>query len=108
MDGFGADTFQLVNGKVRIGLSQLDATKPSLDNSATWVVSSWNSTQDLVDALTATVMIPCFSDTTAFSIFRNQPVVDGEHACLGGPGSQPCCRPMPTHTRSSTACLAGQ
>jgi hypothetical protein len=85
-----ANAYKLVNGKVRIGLSQLDATKPSLDNSATWVVSSWNSTQDLVDALTATDMIPCFSDTTAFSIFRNQPVVDGgfangfEDLCPGG------------------------
>lgn len=34
--------------------------------------------EDLWSCLTATDYIPCFTGTTTYTIYRNQPVIDGE------------------------------
>lgn len=118
-----------VNGVLRVGLSQLDASKQDLNDSASWVVDNffdavrgcarqagqagggrlalvvWVGRQmvgdvgmvnaqavthgclyllalailqaDLKSALTSTDYIPCWTGSSTFTLFRNQPVIDG-------------------------------
>jgi hypothetical protein len=89
-----------LNGKVSIALSQLDASKTTLSKSASWVVDSFADQSDLIAALTATDYIPCFTGRHTYTIFRNQPVIDGGYANgfeelsaagRGGTGGDGCC-----------------
>ncbi|KAF6253620.1 hypothetical protein COO60DRAFT_1463118 [Scenedesmus sp. NREL 46B-D3] len=62
---------------MRIAVSQLDGSKTTLNNSASWVVDSWQGRDDLISNLLGTSYLPCFSGPTTYTIFRNQPVLDG-------------------------------
>lgn len=70
----------IVNGKVRIAVSQLNANSTHLNGSASWVVSKWSSKADLLSCLMATDHIPCWSSQNVYALFRNQPCVDGGYA----------------------------
>lgn len=80
----------LPNGKVRIAISQLDGSQTNLNNSAVWVVDDFTSRLDLVNAVSASSYIPCISGLDTYTVFRNQPVLDGGYAngfedfCPGG------------------------
>lgn len=69
-----------VNGLVRIAVSQLNASQPGLNNTATWVLDEWSSKADLRSAMLSTNWIPCFSGGTTYTIYRNQPVIDGGYS----------------------------
>ncbi|KAI8472321.1 MAG: hypothetical protein J3K34DRAFT_503879 [Monoraphidium minutum] len=77
-------------GRVRVALSQLDGSKPSLENSASWVIDKWSSKGDLIACLRSTDFLPCFIGLTTYDVFRNSPVIDGGYAngfeqlCPGG------------------------
>ncbi|KIZ00987.1 hypothetical protein MNEG_6975 [Monoraphidium neglectum] len=77
---FPDDVAGKVIGRVRVAVSQLDASKPSLAGSASWVISSWTSKLDLITSLHSTDFLPCFAGLTTYTTFRNQPVIDGGYA----------------------------
>ncbi|GBF88086.1 hypothetical protein Rsub_00798 [Raphidocelis subcapitata] len=99
---------------VRVGLSQLDAQSRAFNGSASWVVGAFDDKADVVSALTATDFIPCFSGPTTYTLFRDQPVIDGGYAN----GFQQLCRnvsscltigsyvvgPLANHTCDAAAC----
>ncbi|PRW50935.1 Patatin-like phospholipase domain-containing 2 [Chlorella sorokiniana] len=80
----------LLNGRVRMGISQLDASQPTFNGSAAWVVDSYTDKADAMSAMFATSCLPCFLVNTSFCMFRDQPVLDGgysvswEQLCPGG------------------------
>jgi hypothetical protein len=84
------DAGTLPNGKVRIALSQLDGSQTNLNNSASWIVGDFTSTMDLANAIAGSSYIPCLSGLDTYTVFRNQPVIDGaygngfEDFCPGG------------------------
>lgn len=63
-----ADAIAKINGTVRIAFSQLDASKPYLNNSASWVVNEFENNRNLVSALTATDYIPCYSGLNVYTV----------------------------------------
>lgn len=71
------DVARQINGKVRVGISQLNASKETLNGSAAWIVNSWTSKDDVVGSLLGTDYIPCFTGPTLYNTYRDQPVVDG-------------------------------
>ncbi|KIZ05966.1 hypothetical protein MNEG_1991 [Monoraphidium neglectum] len=106
------DAASKVSGRVRVALSQLDAGRTSLNGSASWVVGEWASKADLVSCLTASDHIPCFTGPTLYTMFRNEPVIDGGYAngfeqlCSG----QPECLKVSTFhigALGDSACDAG-
>lgn len=112
-----ANVTDAVNGLVRVGISQLDASSTSLNNSATWVVDEWESARDLLSCLTSTDYIPCFTGSSTYTIFRNQPVIDGGYANgfadLCHNGADDCLKvsswyvgPLADHTCDSGVCPA--
>uniref|UniRef100_A0A383VPF3 PNPLA domain-containing protein n=1 Tax=Tetradesmus obliquus TaxID=3088 RepID=A0A383VPF3_TETOB len=66
-----------VYSRMRIAVSQLDGSKTTLNNSASWIIDSWQSRDDLIANLLGTSYLPCYSGPTTYTIFRNQPVLDG-------------------------------
>lgn len=91
---------------VRIAFAQLDASKTSLNNSATWIVDHFSSLRDVASALTCTSYIPCMTGPTTYNLFRNQPVIDGgysaglEDLCPGG-NTQNCIKLSSYHVHPS-------
>lgn len=45
-------------GKVRVGISQMDATKEYMNGSASWVVSRFQNKYDLIAALASSCYLP--------------------------------------------------
>jgi hypothetical protein len=72
-----ANVANQINGKVQVGMSQLDASKETLNGSAAWIVNSWSSKEDVINSLLGTDYIPCFTGPTLYTEFRSQPVIDG-------------------------------
>ncbi|KAI8470321.1 MAG: hypothetical protein J3K34DRAFT_261597 [Monoraphidium minutum] len=91
-------TTERVNGRVRIAVSQLNASSTSLNNSAAWVIDNWRSKNDLISCLTTTDFLPCWTAPTTYTIYRNQPAFDGGY----GNGYEELC---PGGTAKSKACL---
>lgn len=65
---------------MRVGISQLDASRQDLNDSSVWVVQRWFSKEDLVDSLVASTYLPCFTGPTSFVVYRDQPAIDGGYA----------------------------
>ncbi|KAF8073228.1 hypothetical protein HT031_000889 [Scenedesmus sp. PABB004] len=77
LDQYLPDDISPVQGVMHIALSQLNANRASLNDSASWVINRWDNKVDLKSCLLGTNAIPCFGTAGMFSIFRNQPVIDG-------------------------------
>lgn len=79
-----------LNGRLTVAVAQLNAFEPSLRGSATWMISSWTSKEDLLDTMIASASIPCYnlpSNTSApgiYAILRGQPVRTPAIAAGGG------------------------
>ncbi|KAI8468806.1 MAG: hypothetical protein J3K34DRAFT_295289 [Monoraphidium minutum] len=75
------DAHKIASKTVRILVSQLDGNNgDSIANSASWPLKKFKSKNDLIAALTSTGHIPCYSGTTLFTYYKNQPVIDGGYA----------------------------
>jgi hypothetical protein len=69
-----------VNNCMRVAISQLDANKTNINNSASWIVNYWENRADAEATLLATNYISCYSGPTVYTYFRNQPVIDGGYS----------------------------
>jgi hypothetical protein len=76
------DAAEQIHGVMHIALSQLDGSKRTLNDSASWIIGEFFDKSDVKSALTATDYIPCFTGDTVYTTFRNNPVIDG--GCVGG------------------------
>jgi hypothetical protein len=87
---------RLINGFVRIAVSQLDAGKTTFVDSASWILSAFADKRDVIAALTTTDMIPCFSSWSTYGVYKNQPVIDGGFSTgfkeLCGAGNANCLK----------------
>lgn len=82
-----------LNGRLTVAVAQLDAFEPSLSVSATWLISSWTSKEDLIDTLIASASIPCYNILSAtpgvpgiYATLRGQPVRARARLCAVGRG----------------------
>lgn len=73
-----ADAGKRAGKRVRVWVSALpNVSATTLDGSVPFGVSDFTSNADLEEALFATDMIPCFTDSKTFNLVRGVPAMDG-------------------------------
>jgi hypothetical protein len=71
------DAGTAVGDRVRVWVSALNSSSPTLAGSVPYGVTGFQSNADLESALFASDMIPCFSDDRPYNLVRGVPAIDG-------------------------------